>query len=132
MSGAQCKPDPIDPEHLLVAAHVMNGDALASVQLQDPNSTSTIVRVSIAPGNALLTLLLHSHDGLIWDFEGATDRVRKAIADRFSQIPITRHRAPQSALSAQLPYHRSKFVCHLSYIIATIDASIKAALAQSK
>src|SRR5271167_2338363 len=52
-------------------------------------------------------------------------RVRKAGADRLSQIPIARQCASQGTLSAQLLYHRSKFVCHLSSIVATIGTLIK-------
>jgi hypothetical protein len=79
LSDDECKVASVDREHLFVAAGVMKGDTLAGIQLADPNSMSTIVRVSVAPGVAPLTLFLHSDDGVIWDIEGATDRVRRAI-----------------------------------------------------
>ena len=79
---AQCKVAPVNAQHEFVAAGVQEGDTLTSVQLADPNSRSTIVRVAVAPGNKTLTLFLHSDggdDAVIWDFAGEVQRVQRAV-----------------------------------------------------
>lgn len=57
----------------------MQGDTLTNVQLADPNSMSTIVRVEIRAGSAPLTLFLHSDGGVIWEFTGEVSRIKRAI-----------------------------------------------------
>jgi len=80
LSDAECKVAPVDPAHEFVAAGVMKGNTLASVQLGNAHNVSTIVRVTVAPGQRPLTVFLSSaEDGVIWDIEGATDRVRRAV-----------------------------------------------------
>src|SRR5262245_44712708 len=71
---------PVDASHLFVAAGAMAGDTLTSVQLEDPDGTATIVRVKVGAGSQPLTLFLYSESPVIWDFEGAVERVQRVIA----------------------------------------------------
>ena len=45
--------------------------------------------------------------------------MRKPFANRLAQIAITGKRSSKDAFPTQFPQHSSKFVCHLSYIVAT-------------
>jgi hypothetical protein len=57
----------------------MEGDTLANLQLGDPDAISTVVRVEVEAGSIPLTIVLESVDSVIWDFEGAVERVASAI-----------------------------------------------------
>ena len=79
LSDAECKVVPPDRSHLFIAAGVMHGDTLTNVQLADPDSRSTIVRVVVAAGHQPLTVFLYSYEEVVWDIEGATDRLHRVI-----------------------------------------------------
>jgi hypothetical protein len=74
-----CKATPVDAAHLFIVAGVMEGDTLTNLQLEDPNGLTTLVRVRVKPGKQRLTVLLQSNTPVIWDFEGAKNRVQRAI-----------------------------------------------------
>jgi hypothetical protein len=92
LTDAECKLAPVDAGHLFIAAGIMEGDTLTSLQLGDPNGRSTVVRVKIASGTQPMTLLLQSHgEPVIWDFEGTVERVQRAIVasdDRDRRVAV--------------------------------------------
>lgn len=77
--GPDCHINPVDSSHDFVAAAISRGDTLTNVQLNDPNGRTTIARVVIEKGNKPITVLLQAGDAVIWDFEGAVERVARAI-----------------------------------------------------
>lgn len=77
--GPDCAMAPVSPDHSFVVAGVHEGDTLTNVQLADPLGRTTIVRVMIAPGSKPVTVLLQAEAPVVWDFEGATGRVARAI-----------------------------------------------------
>jgi hypothetical protein len=79
LSESECTAAPVDPAHLFIVAGVMEADTLTNLQLENPNSSSTVVRVTVNPGKRRLTVLLQSETAVIWDFEGATQRVQRAF-----------------------------------------------------
>lgn len=93
--GPDCQINPVDPAHDFVAAAISHGDTLTNVQLNDPNGRTTIVRVVIEKGNAPITVLLQADDAVIWDFEGAVERVARAMI-----VPAYRNRAAVRGLAA--------------------------------
>jgi hypothetical protein len=96
-----CKVTPVDADHLFVVAGVMEGDTLTNLQLDDPASTITIVRVKIDPGAQPITIFLQSGNAVIWDFEGAVERVGRAIV-------ASRVRGARTAVRG-LPATRAEF-----------------------
>jgi hypothetical protein len=78
-TDAECKLTPVDPSHLFIAVGVMEGDTLTSVQLDDPNGRSTVVRVRVNEGTRPMTVILQAQTPVIWDFEGLVWRVERAI-----------------------------------------------------
>lgn len=76
---SSCRLTRVDPDHLLVVAGVMEGDTLANLQLGDPDAITTVVRVEVETGPSPLAIVLESEDSVIWDFEGAVERVDSAI-----------------------------------------------------
>jgi hypothetical protein len=73
--GPDCRINPVDPAHDFVAVAISHGDTLTNVQLNDPNGRTSIVRVVIDKGDRPITVLLQADDAVIWDFEGAIERV---------------------------------------------------------
>ena len=77
--GPDCEIAPVSKEHMFVAAGVYQGDTLTNVQLGDRKAASTMVRVAVAPGSQPVTVLLQSQEAVIWSFEGAVERIARAI-----------------------------------------------------
>jgi hypothetical protein len=98
---ASCRFASADADTRFIVAGVMEGDTLSNLQFGDPNGESTIVRVEIDPGLGPLALFLHSETPVIWDFEGAVERVKSAFI-------VTRNRTRQVA-SRGLPEEVVKF-----------------------
>jgi hypothetical protein len=79
-TDAECKLVPVDASHVFVAAGAMAGDTLTSVQLEDPNSTSTVIRVRVNLGGGRpITVLLQAQTPVVWDFDGNVSRVVRAL-----------------------------------------------------
>lgn len=78
-TDAECKLAPVDPAHLFIAAGVMEGDTLTSVQLGDPNSYTAVIRVRVNFGVQPITVFLHAQSPVVWDFEGNVSRVVRAV-----------------------------------------------------
>jgi hypothetical protein len=91
-----CRIAPVDPGHAFVAAAVYEGDTLTNLQLNTPDSGTTVVRVVVARGTKPITVLLQAEQAAIWDFEGAVERVARAIV-----IPNSKGQAATRGLSAQ-------------------------------
>jgi hypothetical protein len=77
--GPDCEIAAVSKDHVFVAASVQQGDTLTNVQLGDQTSGTTMVRVVVASGSKPITVLLQSSQQLIWSFEGAVQRVARAI-----------------------------------------------------
>jgi hypothetical protein len=75
--GLACLSAPVPPAEEFVAAAVFKGETLANV-LITPGYLSTIVHVDVAPGAKPITVFLGG-TGLIWDFDGDVDRVRRVV-----------------------------------------------------
>jgi hypothetical protein len=86
---------PVKPDQLFLAAAVNRGDTLANVQLADPNGRTTIVRVVVESGATPIAVLLQADDAVIWDFEGAVDRIARAMV-----VPAYGNRAAVRGLPA--------------------------------
>jgi len=69
----------VNPDHTFVVAGISEGDTLTNVQLVDPLSRTTIVRVLVAPGSKPVTVVLQTEDSVVWDFEGATGGIARVI-----------------------------------------------------
>jgi hypothetical protein len=74
-----CAVAPVNPDHAFVVAGISQGDTLANVQLADSQGTATIVRVLVTPGSKPVTAVLQAAGPVVWDFEGATGRVARAV-----------------------------------------------------
>jgi hypothetical protein len=84
-----------------IVAGVMDGDTLSNLQFGNPTEASTIVRVEVEAGPGPLTVFLHSESPVIWDFEGAVERIESAY--------ISRRRGTREAASRGLPEGVAKF-----------------------
>lgn len=93
--GPDCQIAPVDPGHFFVAAAVSRGDTLTNLQLNDPNGRATVVRVVIEKGDKPITVLLQADEAVIWDFEGAVERVARAMI-----VPAYRDRGAVRGLAA--------------------------------
>jgi hypothetical protein len=93
--GPDCQIAPVSAEHLFVAATVNQGDTVTNVQLGDETSETTMVRIVVASGSKPITVLLQSSQAVIWNFEGAVERVARAMI-----VPGSRNRAAVAGLPA--------------------------------
>ena len=75
----ECKVAAVDPDHAFIAASVYQGETLTNLQLNTPDHATTAIRVMVAPGDKPITVLLQAEEAVIWDFEGAVERVARAI-----------------------------------------------------
>jgi hypothetical protein len=73
-----CSLEPVPAEDEFIAATIHDGETLANV-LISPSAVSTIVRVNVAPGAKRITALLAGAPGVIWDFAGDVDRIRRIV-----------------------------------------------------
>jgi hypothetical protein len=71
-----CALEPVPAEDEFIAATIHDGETLANV-LISPSAVSTIVRVNVTPGAKPITAFLAGSPGVIWDFEGDVDRIRR-------------------------------------------------------
>jgi hypothetical protein len=94
--GPDCEIAAVKPDHAFVAAAVYGGDTLANLQLKTSDNETTVVRVKVAPGAKPITVLLQAEQAVIWDFEGAVERIARAIV-----IPNSRGQAATRGLTAQ-------------------------------
>jgi hypothetical protein len=94
-SGPDCEIAPVSAEHLFVAASVYQGDTLTNVQLGDQTGETTMVRIAVASGAKPITVLLQSSQPVIFSFEGAVQRVARAII-----VPGYRDRVAVAGLPA--------------------------------
>ena len=85
----------------------MEGDTLTNLQLGDPDSESTIVRVEVEAGSGPLTIFLHSETPVIWDFEGAVEQVEHAFI--VTREGMHTRKGTQRAASRGLPEKAVKF-----------------------
>jgi len=76
---ASCKFAPAVAGHSFIVVGIVEGDTLTNLQIGDPNSESTVVRVAVDARTKPLTLYLYSQNRVIWDFEGAVERVERAV-----------------------------------------------------
>jgi hypothetical protein len=76
---ADCRFASVEPTGQLLVAGVMEGDTLTNLQLGDPDQGSTVIRVDVAAGASPFTAFLESQDAVIWDFEGAVERIDNAF-----------------------------------------------------
>ncbi|HZR74868.1 hypothetical protein [Bradyrhizobium sp.] len=77
----------------------MEGDTLANLQLGDPDAISTVVRVEVEAGSRPLTVVLESENSVIWDFEGAVERVESAIVvANGGRHPVAARGLPEQAI----------------------------------
>lgn len=83
-----CVATPVPDDHAFIAVDAYQGDTLANVLVGSDDNPSTIVRVTVAPGREPVSLFLSGYSGVIWDFAGDTERIRRVIA-----ISINRDRA---------------------------------------
>jgi hypothetical protein len=93
--GPDCEIAAVSKDHLFVAASVYQGDTLTNVQLGDPAGETTMVRIAVVSGAQPITVLLQSSQPVIFSFEGAVERVARAII-----IPGYRDRVAVSGLPA--------------------------------
>jgi hypothetical protein len=93
--GPDCEIAPVSKEHVFAAALVHQGDTLTNVQLGDQTGGTTMVRIVVASGSKPITVLLQSSQPVIWSFEGAVQRVARAIV-----IPGHRDRVAVAGLPA--------------------------------
>jgi hypothetical protein len=98
---ADCRFGSADANHRFIVAGAMEGSTLTNLQIGDPDGRSTVIRVDVEAGSDPLTVFLHSEDAVIWDFEGAVGRVKRAII-------VSRVRKNHSA-SRGLPEGIAKF-----------------------
>ncbi|MBR1124638.1 hypothetical protein JQ628_24155 [Bradyrhizobium lablabi] len=94
--GPDCEIAQPNSEHLFVAVAVDHGDALTNIQLDNPAIKTTMVRVVVDAGARPITILLQSGDPVIWDFEGAVERIARAIV-----VPGYRNRVAMRGLPAE-------------------------------
>jgi hypothetical protein len=94
--GPDCEIAAVNPDHAFVAAAVYGGDTLTNLQLKTADNETTLVRVKVAPGARPITVLLQAEQAVIWDFEGAVERVARAIV-----VPNSKGQAATRGLSAQ-------------------------------
>ncbi len=96
---ANCRFASVGADARFIVAGVMEGDTLSNLQFGDPNRESTIVRVEIEAGSGPLALFLHSETPVIWDFEGAVERVKSAvIVTRNSTRQVASRGLPEEAV----------------------------------
>ena len=93
--GSNCEIAPVSKEHVFVAASAYQGDTLTNVQLGDEDSETTMVRIVVASGSKPITVLLQASRPMIWNFEGAVERVARAII-----FPGNRNRVAVAGLPA--------------------------------
>ncbi len=94
--GPDCRIAAVNPDHAFVAAAVYGGDTLANLQLKTSDDETTVVRVKVAPGDKPITVVLQAEQAVIWDFEGAVERIARAIV-----IANSKAQAATRGLTAQ-------------------------------
>ena len=96
---ADCRFASVSAGSRFIVAGVMDGDTLSNLQLGDPKEASTIVRVEVEAGPGQLTVFLHSESPVIWDFDGAVERIESAfIARRKGTREVASRGLPESAV----------------------------------
>jgi hypothetical protein len=74
-----CTRAPVPEDHLFIAVSSYQGATLASV-LVGEGTPGTIIRVTVVPGDRPITVFALGYSGVIWDFEGDVQRVRRVFA----------------------------------------------------
>lgn len=75
-----CAREAVPDAHLFVAANLHEGNTLANVLIGSGNQPSTVVRVTVAPGDRPLSVFVIGCSGVIWDFAGDVARVQRVMA----------------------------------------------------
>ena len=86
-----CTRAPVPDDHLFIAISSYQGATLANVHVGE-GTVSTIVRVTVAPGDQPITVFALGFSGVIWDFAGDVQRVRRVFAassNRDRRVAVT-------------------------------------------
>lgn len=74
-----CTGAPVPDDHLFIALSLYQGATLANVFVGE-GTISTVIRVTVAPGDQPITVFALGYSGAIWDFGGDVQRVQRVFA----------------------------------------------------
>jgi hypothetical protein len=75
----KCALAEVSRDHIFVAASMWEGGALTGLTIGSPPFATKLVRVSVARGDKPISVFLSGY-GVIWDFAGDVERVRRVVA----------------------------------------------------
>lgn len=77
--AAACKLPRASKDAKVILVNAYSALGLSPVAIGSPDEVTTTTKVTIEPGSEPLYVLLFSSQRMIWQFQGATDRVRHAV-----------------------------------------------------
>lgn len=74
-----CVLPPVTAEADIIALSVYEGDAVSTVAVSGQDRETSVVRVGIEPGKKPIYVFVTGYDSLVWNFEGATQRIERVV-----------------------------------------------------
>lgn len=75
----RCEAPPLPDDADLVVFSAQSGNALSTIAIAGTDTTTTLGRLIIEPGDTQIYLFLSSFTPMIWDITGATDRLHHVV-----------------------------------------------------
>lgn len=79
MEKAECLLPPSGPDQIVLMVGAYRGARLSPVAIAGSDDVTTVIGLTIEPGSEPVYLIASAHESVIWQVEGATDRVARMI-----------------------------------------------------
>ena len=100
----RCTAPKPQPESEVVFVSGYEGSALSTIAVSGQDTETSVATISIVEGTTPLYIFATAHDSIIWNFEGATERVQQVVVQ-----PRTTEDGPGAAV-AGIPKENLTFV----------------------